>query len=330
MLLSCTSEIKRFNTSSLSSIISLIFSFVFAFICVWFIIISFLSWTKYEVSENVPENYPFKEFFNGIALKSSAKLYSTLFLLRRMTLVGLLIFGSSLSNICLVVPMIVCQTVYLILVVAIRPFKEVKNNVIEISNEWFYFILVSMLAYYNETSRWSQLIQSVYLGIIITNSFTIISVLICKLQICSFQNLTTVFLFKIQVYKIKFLVALLITQTRNLKQKWNKNDVAPKVCLSLIFSNILLVISDINQLLFLACTQCEQQWKRRLFKLQKVKRKSNSVKKSRARISCCIPRGKQDLWTRKWLKSKPSSSSKMFLVGWEKSKCQEWRIFKML
>ena len=178
MLLSCTSEIKGLNTSSLSSIISLLISFVFAFICVCFLFISFLSWTKYEVSENLPENYPFKEFFNGIALKSSAKLYSTIFLLRRMTLVGLLIFGSSLSNIYLIVPMIVCQTVYLIVVVAIRPFKEVKNNIIEILNEWFYFTLVSMLAFYNEISRWSQFIQNVYLGIIIMNSLTIISVLI--------------------------------------------------------------------------------------------------------------------------------------------------------
>ena len=202
MLLSCTSEIKRFNTSSLSSIISLIFSFVFAFICVWFITISFLSWTKYEVSENVPENYPFKEFFNGIALKSSAKLYSTLFLLRRMTLVSLLIFGSSLNNIYLVAPMIVCQTVYLILVVAIRPFKEVKNNVIEISNEWFYLILVSILAYYNETSRWSQSIQSVYLGIIIMNSVTIISVLICKWLIFCVQNLTTAFILNDEKFKV--------------------------------------------------------------------------------------------------------------------------------
>ena len=195
MLLSCTSEIKRWNTSNSSNIISLIISFVIVFVCGWFIIISFLSWTKYEISENVSENYPFKEFFNGITLKSSAKLYSTIFMLRRMTLVSLLIFGSSLSNIYLVIPMIVCQTVYLILVVSIRPFKEVKNNVIEISNEWFYLILVSMLAYYNETSRWSQSIQSVYLGIIIMNSLTIISVLICKLLIFNFYSLTSEFLF---------------------------------------------------------------------------------------------------------------------------------------
>ena len=40
--------------------------------------------------------------------------------------------------------------------IIIRPFKEVKDNVIEIINEIGYTILISLLLYYNKESNWSE------------------------------------------------------------------------------------------------------------------------------------------------------------------------------
>ena len=59
-------------------------------------------------------------------------------------------------------------------------FQRNKNNIIEIANEWYYLVLVSLLSYFNSPDRWSEIIESVYLYIIIANSLTIISVIISK------------------------------------------------------------------------------------------------------------------------------------------------------
>ena len=180
VVLTSASEIKEWKITTTSNIISLIIAIIWYLFCVFFIVLSFLFWMKHKNKEINDEYMAFKEFINGIKNKSATKIYSTIFLLRRTLFVSLLIFGNSLSNILLIILMIVFQIAYLVAIIITRPFNETKNNIIEIANEWYYLVLVSLLSYFNSPDRWSEIIESVYLYIIIANSLTIISVIISK------------------------------------------------------------------------------------------------------------------------------------------------------
>ena len=180
VVLTSTSEIKEWKTTTTSNIISLIIAIIWILFCIAFIFLSFLFWMKYKNKEINDEYMPLKEFFNGIKNRSNARIYSTIFLFRRTLYVSFLIFGNSLSNIGLIIPLIVFQIVYLAAIIFTRPFNETKNNIIEIVNEWFYLLLVSLLLYFNSIDRWSETIKNVYLFIIIANSLVLISIIISK------------------------------------------------------------------------------------------------------------------------------------------------------
>ena len=92
----------------------------------------------------------------------------------------LLILGQSLTNIALIVPMIIVQIAYLTNLIIVKPFKQRKDNIIEIVNEWFYLLLVSLLSYFNTEDRWAGVMENIYLWIILGNSMTIIMIMISK------------------------------------------------------------------------------------------------------------------------------------------------------
>ena len=178
MLLSWTSELKRWNTSARSNILSFVISIITASLWIGSIILSFLAWLRYKNTESMDSYIPLKELFSGIRANSLAKLYLTIFLFRRALFVSLLIFGSDLNNLTIIILMSFFQVIYLSFIWITRPFKEVKSNIIEIFNEWFYLLLLFILLFCNSPSTWTDFMEKFYLGIILTNSFTIISILV--------------------------------------------------------------------------------------------------------------------------------------------------------
>ena len=45
-------------------------------------------------------------------------------------------------------------------------------------NEVFYFVLITLLVYFNSDSRWTKSSETAYLWLIITNSLAVISIMI--------------------------------------------------------------------------------------------------------------------------------------------------------
>ena len=141
---------------------------------------------------------PFKEFINGIKSTNASRFYSTLLLSRRVIFVALLVFGENISNIGLIYPMIILQIIYLVQLTIIRPYNQIKDNIIEITNEWFYFLLVALLSYYNTKESWIGMMENAYLWIILGNSLIIIVVMIGKNKsIC--KNIFLTLHFKLNV-----------------------------------------------------------------------------------------------------------------------------------
>ena len=226
LMLSSFSELYEFNTSSTSNIISLLSAFAGAFICIWLILLSLINYVLNRNVENIETYNALKEFFSGIKHGNYSKLYSTLLLMRRMVFASILIFGQSFSNIGLICPMIIIQFAYLLNLVIVRPYKLAKDNIIEIVNELFYFLLIFILSYFNSKDRWSSIIENAYLIIILGNSVTIILIMIGKrfLVISFFIDW-----FKLLKRIIKYnLVAFAGTTFIKIKKIWSKNRTIPK------------------------------------------------------------------------------------------------------
>ena len=174
------SEIKAWNTSSTSRIISLWTAFIWAIIWNAFILLSLFYWIRNRNIEKSEENSLFREFFNNIKDKSKPRFYSTVSLLRRELFVVFLIMANSLNSIWIIAPMIVVQAFYLASLIYIRPYKPIKDNLLEITNEFYYFVLVAFLSHFNSDSKWISVAENAYFWIIIANSFTIFVITISK------------------------------------------------------------------------------------------------------------------------------------------------------
>ena len=178
LLLSSFSELYHWDTSSLSKIISIYFAFTWGWICFTIISLSLVNYSIHKDTQNIDNYIPFKEFLTGVKETRMSRLYPTILLLRRFLFIGLLIFGQSLNSFELICPMIIIQLAYLVNLAIVRPYKKVRDNVIEVTNEWFYLVLISLLSHFNSKDRWISAIENIYFGIILSNSMSIIFILI--------------------------------------------------------------------------------------------------------------------------------------------------------
>ena len=77
-------------------------------------------------------------------------------MLRRLLSVALLIACQNLYLYIKLVLFIAIHITVMIYTLIVRPFEEIKDNMIEIINEASYTLLICSLLYYNQESRWSE------------------------------------------------------------------------------------------------------------------------------------------------------------------------------
>ena len=82
-----------------------------------------------------------------------------------------------------IIPFLVIQMAYFILIIVIRPFEEKTNNIVEIVNELMFTVMISMLVYYNKPSRWNSKIKEVFVLMIMSNSASVTFILTISLII---------------------------------------------------------------------------------------------------------------------------------------------------
>ena len=144
VLISSIYEIYRFNVSDYKRIISFSFAIFMLYLCFGgFIFASWISLSSYDVSK---ENHSkLGEIFSGLKMQKKWKFYISVLLFRRAIFVVLLIVLSSVQSWILISMLSLIELGYLIFIIIIRPFKSQKDNVIEITNELFFLVLLSSL-----------------------------------------------------------------------------------------------------------------------------------------------------------------------------------------
>ena len=172
LLISSISEILNSNYQTLPHILSN--SIWFLALLVWLMYLLFAFWrTFYKYAIDVNSSSKLEEFFSGLKDTKKAKLYTTLFLVRRIAFISLLLVLST-SKFFLSLGIISgIQAAYILFLIIVRPFSELKDNFIEILNELMFSVYLNWLFFYNTESDWSNVLTNVYIGLIVSNNFLI-------------------------------------------------------------------------------------------------------------------------------------------------------------
>ena len=174
ILISWLSEIYNFDYDGFKRTASITFAFLTLFAWIVLIIVTIylaISKSAFSFPESPDKRSKFEQLFNGVSLNRKSRLYVPLLQLRRAIFVTLLITVEPISSILVISILIGLETVYLGLLIFIRPFELVKCNAIEIINEVYFLIMLATLLKCNTATRWEGLPTTVYTWFITSNCF---------------------------------------------------------------------------------------------------------------------------------------------------------------
>ena len=179
LLISSINEVYTANTLETLEIAS----FIIAILILWaFILLNvfifYLALSPYRVEED--EHNKFGELFSGIKMKSWFKLYSFIMQMRKTIYIIVLIVLTSISSKFLIGILSVLQIFYSIYITFLRPYIEVKCNVIEILNEIWFIILLILLIFWNTENDWTDMKASIYMWIIASNNILSFCIVLSK------------------------------------------------------------------------------------------------------------------------------------------------------
>ena len=110
-------------------------------------IFAIIYWILIKVNEKLQESTYFKEFIIGMKPNMVARFYIPVFLLHRFLLVLMLIQATSMSISSVLITVISIQGAFFLMLVIIRPFKNIRHNLSKIG--WEAAILVLFVLLYN-------------------------------------------------------------------------------------------------------------------------------------------------------------------------------------
>ena len=179
LLISSTYEVYKFNTTHPLRIVSLVAAFaVLVAMLALLALTTYLAWSKYKVDES--KHNKLEELFSGLKPNKSNRLYAALVLARRTIFVVLLITMVSVSSRLVIGVMTAQQICYLVWLCCLRPWAEVKSNLIEVINELYFSALLGSLLFMNTEAEWSSTTASIYMWTIASNSMVLFTIVLSK------------------------------------------------------------------------------------------------------------------------------------------------------
>ena len=179
LLVSSISEIQNFKTDPQAKTASLVWAVCVAVLWVGLLVISTYLTFKAELEENKPSMI--KELFRGLKFNPWVRLYTPIWITRRILFVSLLILVPSNFIIYTMWTIFIIQLLYIIWLIILRPFASTSDNFWEISNELFlivFFIWVS--ASINKTC-WTDSGSSTFIYLMLLNNLLVMIIVLCKL-----------------------------------------------------------------------------------------------------------------------------------------------------
>ncbi|CAI2371845.1 unnamed protein product [Moneuplotes crassus] len=170
MILSSLRELYFvYRLSSSNEFISYFLNMPITFVLGAFIAVCIWQWKKSKSPQKFSRQYYFVEFFQGVRNTWKARVYSTLFLTKRLTLVALVTLVEVFPMLAKVIIFIMIQLSCCITIVILRPFDAVRNNIIEIVNEVVFLVCSSLMVHFNTKGRWKSWHEKMYINLILSN-----------------------------------------------------------------------------------------------------------------------------------------------------------------
>ena len=182
MLISAITEIYNFRTSDPIMIVSLSISFIL--LVLWLGLIVFaacLSLSSYEIKEK--QHNQLDEFFTGLKPEKKYRVYIAILLSRRIIFVIMLLTFKFWSPTIVVSILVLLQLAYLIYMCILRPFDDIKANVIEIINETVFLILLCSLLLYSSELKWTETSVFILIFIMVLNSLIVFIIITGKIDL---------------------------------------------------------------------------------------------------------------------------------------------------
>ena len=164
LLLASISEVYMFSNSNDARRVSLSIACLIITFCAGFVCLAVWQYFKSLKDVDLESMIYFTEFFSGIKATGKARVFSMFFLLRRIVFCWIvLLLHHTMSLTLLNSTFVLVQLCYLSFCVIVRPFSEVKDNILEIINEVFYLMLWSSLIYYRSVEQWSLTFEYIFI-----------------------------------------------------------------------------------------------------------------------------------------------------------------------
>ena len=183
ILIAWVSEMYQFNFNETKRKISIIIAFLILIAWMALIVITFLfTFSKVEnkLSESKDKKSKFAHMFDGLSPNKNSRLFAWLLQIRRAIFVILLIILGPKSSIIVISFLVGLQLIYLLLLAAIRPYEMVIWNIIEMTNEFYFLVLLAFLVKYSTAADWEGTPTTVYTWFISSNSIVCLLVNIGK------------------------------------------------------------------------------------------------------------------------------------------------------
>ena len=180
LLISSMNEIYHFNTNGAIRLVSLAFAFImlaFYIALIWFVI--YLVKSSYKLNETEDNNI-FGEFFSGLQTSSKAMFFVVVNLIKRALLVIVLISWVVLPSWLVVGFLSIIEFLYIVYVVANRPFKEIIDNAVEIINEMYFFVFFTSLMFLNTEEKWSNTKTTIFIWTQASNNMGVFLVVLAN------------------------------------------------------------------------------------------------------------------------------------------------------
>ena len=168
VLLASASEIMQYEGGSDGRVLSLVLALILFALAMSLPFVAFINYTVNMKDLDLKSEFFWSQFYAGTRPTKWAALYSTWSLTRSTLFVLTIIFLAPLGGAAVFSILLALQLIYLAGIIAVRPFKSVWLNALDITNESF--IVTYIIIFLVMTNKeWGESVTDAMLGLIVTN-----------------------------------------------------------------------------------------------------------------------------------------------------------------
>ncbi|CAI2380856.1 unnamed protein product [Moneuplotes crassus] len=186
--LSIFSELYNLNLDTIVTIVSFGVCVLFCLCTSVLFILSFIMYFKSFPTLNKVKYWPCIEYFNGVKSTKYSKLYSCMYMLMRVLLTSVIIFGQPTRQYDRATYFYLVNIAYCLYLIIVRPLENPQDNIIEIINQTLFCSLAVPLSWLDKKEAWTPFYEKFYTSVLMASpaigSFICLIFLIKSIVIC--------------------------------------------------------------------------------------------------------------------------------------------------